>query len=170
MRINTRGSTRQPIETLKKFVKKVLNLDESHYIFKIMVDAYYIDMVDIVSADDARIEEDTYYDDNGKEQPSTDYVKSIFKTIRLWNLHLRVNEGISRIDWDDRSYINEDTFTSFRTAIRNDIPIIDDIAVITPKPAPKPSPPLHTSKLDVTTISASNKPVKDDTPRKYEEI
>ena len=81
MKINTRGSTRQPDETLEKFVKEVLNLDESHYIFKIMVDAYYIDMIDIVSADDARIEEDTYYNDNGEEQPSTDYVKSIFSRL-----------------------------------------------------------------------------------------
>ena len=60
--VTTRGkTTKQPDETLTKFIKEVVKLDETNDIFKLMADSDYLSIVDIISADDERLMNITTY-------------------------------------------------------------------------------------------------------------
>ena len=75
--------------TLTNFIKEVCECNETNDIFKLLIDSNYDITVDIISADDERIEESIYIDDSGNERPVKSYMKSILKIIRAWNAHLK---------------------------------------------------------------------------------
>ena len=105
--------------TLTNFIKEVCGYDEENDFFRLLIDSNYDTMVDIISADDERIEESTYLDDSGNEKQVKPYMKAILKIIRAWNAHLKVEKGINKIDWTDRSYVNNTTFDLYRTGPYN---------------------------------------------------
>ena len=111
----TRAAARR--RTLLRVITDVLDLDESDDLISSLDEHQCRSIDDIIVLRDSDIDTLATTNKDGTSQCVPLFKRNLIKVLKSWNYHLLISEEIKRVDWDNPTYVNQESFDEYRVSL-----------------------------------------------------